>query len=258
MYLSKVENYKAPRFLLSPHLETIYPTLFRKVPDVSYERERIETPDDDFLDLDWIRGINKNRVVISHGLEGDSHRPYMRGMARAVSEGGSDVLAWNFRGCSGEMNRTLRFYHSGATDDLELVVQHAVNSGYKHIDLIGFSLGGNLTLKYLGEKGDQSIIHKGLALYSSCRQISSPANFIYSRRFLRNLSSKIKIKAKQMPDLLDVSRLNKVKTLMDFDDQYTAPIHGFKDARDYYAKCSSLFFLKNIKTPVLILNAADT
>lgn len=258
-----MEDYKVPRFFLSPHLETIYPALFRRVPGITYVRERIDTPDDDFLDLDWITKDFKELVIISHGLEGDSHRPYMRGMARAFSEAGSDVLAWNFRGCSGEMNRTLRFYHSGATDDLAHVIAHARSKGYQKINLIGFSLGGNLTLKFLGEQGENAPIHRAVAisvpldLHSSSVQISTPGNFIYSRRFLRNLSLKIRKKAEQMPGKLDVSQLDAVNTLKDFDDIFTAPIHGFENAEDYYRKSSSLYFLKDIRIPTLILNAAN-
>ena len=144
-------NYKRPSLLFSRHLETIYPALFRNV-DLNYQRERIATPDDDFLDLDWLKQGSKKLIIISHGLEGNSSRAYMKGMAKASSEKGFDVIAWNFRGCSDEMNKQLRFYHSGATDDLECVVAHAQRNGYTEIYLIGFSLGGNLTLKYLGER----------------------------------------------------------------------------------------------------------
>ena len=117
-------NYTRPSVLFSRHLETIYPALLRTV-DLEYQRERVSTPDGDFLDLDWIKQGSEKLVVISHGLEGNSHRAYMKGMARVFSKNGFDVLAWNFRGCSDEMNRLLRFYHSGATEDLDCVVAHA-------------------------------------------------------------------------------------------------------------------------------------
>ncbi len=263
VYIQRVKKYSRPPFFVSPHLETIYPALFRRVQGITYQRERIETPDDDFLDLDWIREGNSRLVIISHGLEGDSHRPYVRGMARAFSQQQYDVMAWNFRGCSGEMNRTLRFYHSGATDDLDLVVRHARTRGYRQISLIGFSLGGNLTLKYLGEQGPEAEIDRAMAisvpldLRSSCARISQPGNYVYSRRFLRNLSAKIRRKAALMPDELDETPLNNISTLMEFDDAYTAPIHGFRNALDYYEKCSSINFLSSICVPVLILNAAN-
>ncbi len=263
MYIGRVKAYQRPKLFISPHFETIYPALFRRVPEVDYTRERIDTKDEDFLDLDWIKQGSEKLVIISHGLEGDSHRPYVRGMARTFAQGGVDVLAWNFRGCSGEMNKTLRFYHSGAIDDLKWVIDHARKTGYDQINLVGFSLGGNLTLKYLGEYGAEAGINRAMAisvpleLHSSCVKIAEPQNFLYSRRFLRNLSEKVRRKAAIIPDQLDTEPLNRIKTLMEFDDFYTAPIHGFVNARDYYAKCSALYVLDNITTPTLILNAAN-
>ncbi len=118
-------NYKRPSFLFSAHLETIYPSLLRRLKEVAYQRERIQTPDYDFLDFDWLHKGSNKVVIISHGLEGNTSRDYMKGMANAFSETGFDVLAWNFRGCSEEMNKQLRFYHSGATEDLDCIVHHA-------------------------------------------------------------------------------------------------------------------------------------
>src|SRR6187431_2146497 len=138
-------NYAPPFAFFNAHVETIYPSLLRRVPLAPYHRERIVTPDQDFLDLDWLRQGSDKLIIISHGLEGNSERAYIKGMARAGMARGFDILAWNYRGCSGEMNRQLRFYHSGATDDLDWVIRHALQTGYKQINLIGFSLGGNLT-----------------------------------------------------------------------------------------------------------------
>jgi len=255
-------DYNRPFILFTAHLETIFPALLRKVKKLNFTRERIETPDDDFLDLDWIDNNSEYLIIISHGLEGSSDRPYMKGMAKAYSDNNFDVLSWNFRGCSEEINKQLRFYHSGATDDLDLVINHAQKKSYKAISLIGFSLGGNLTLKYLGEKTRKHIkravvFSVPLHLHSSCVKISESSNYLYSRRFLKNLKKKIMSKAEQMPDKLDIKGLKNIKTLKDFDDKYTAPIHGFKDAEDYYNACSSIYFLESIKTPTLIVNAAN-
>ncbi len=200
-----MKNYRPPTLLFNAHLETIYPSLFRNVEGVAYQRERIKTPDDDFLDLDWLKGSNKKLVIISHGLEGNSHRAYVKGMAKAFYNTGHDALCWNFRGCGEEMNHQLRFYHSGATDDLELVVKHAIRQQrYTEIYLVGFSLGGNLTLKYLGERGSNFYPElKGsvtfsvpLDLHTSSLQISQPSNWIYSQRFLSNLKAKVIQKSK--------------------------------------------------------------
>lgn len=258
-------NYKPPKLYFSPHIETILPALLRRVKFTPYKRERISTPDDDFLDLDWVQTKRERLVIISHGLEGNSNKPYVRGMGKAFYQNNYDILAWNYRGCSGEINKQLRFYHSGATDDLDLVVQHAISKGYKHIDMVGFSLGGNMTLKFLGEKKNKIYpeIKKAVAisvplnLHSSCIKISEPDNIIYSKRFLINLKKKVIQKAKVMPDKIQSNGIGKIKTLMAFDDAYTAPIHGFKNAIDYYKKCSSIYFLKDIKTPTLIINALN-
>ncbi len=254
-------NYKRPSFLFSGHLETIYPALLRSV-DIAYRRERISTHDDDFLDFDWIQNNNDKLVIISHGLEGNSTRAYIKGMARALAESGFDILAWNFRGCSEEMNRQLRFYHSGATEDLHCVVAHAIQKGYKEINLVGFSLGGNLTLKYLGERLPYPELRKAVAfstpldLYTSCIKISKPANRIYSNRFLTSLKEKIIRKSKNISGL-DLKDIDKINNLILFDDRYTAPLHGFKNAIDYYSKCSSLQFLDSITIPTLIINAQN-
>ncbi len=253
--------YSPPSFLFNAHLETIYPSLFRKV-NLEYQRERITLPDNDFLDLDWLKQGSQNLVIISHGLEGNSHRAYMKGMARAFYERGFDVLAWNYRGCSGEVNKALRFYHSGATDDLSSVVDHAISIGYENLFLIGFSLGGNLTLKYAGERKLGARI-KGVAtfsvpldLHTSCIQISKPSNWIYSHRFVRLLKQKVNAKAKVMQGL-STEGIDEITNLIDFDDRYTAPLHGFRNAIEYYQQCSSIKFLEGIKVPALIVNAKN-
>ncbi len=254
-------DYRRPLLLFSGHLETIYPAILRGV-DLTYERERITTPDHDFLDLDWIKHGSKKLAIISHGLEGNTTRAYMKGMARALSREGFDVLAWNFRGCSAEMNRQLRFYHSGATDDLDAVVKHGLQCGYSEIFLTGFSLGGNLTLKYLGENRAIPELKKAvvfstpLDLYTSCVKISKPGNMVYARRFLTSLKQKIRCKSSFMSGL-ELKGLDEIKTILEFDDRYTAPLHGFQGAMDYYKKCSSIHFLDSITTPTLIVNAQN-
>ncbi len=257
------EKYISPFSLFNAHLETIYPSLFRSVVLQPYQRERIETDDHDFLDLDWLTQQSKKLVIISHGLEGNTHRSYMKGMSSAFFANGFDTLAWNYRGCSEEMNKQLRFYHSGATDDLDRVVQHAISKNqYDAIYLIGFSLGGNLTLKYLGEQTPDPIIKKSIVfsvpvnLHTSCLQLSKPGNWIYSNRFLKSLKNKIIQKSKVMEGI-DLNGIEKITSLMQFDDHFTAPLHGFQDAIDYYQKCSSLYFLKNISIPTHIVNAQN-
>ena len=289
-----IENssYKVPFLFRSKHLNTIIPSTFRKVKGVNYERERIELPDGDFLDLDWSRVGSNKIAIVCHGLEGKSHRVYVRGMVRALNRGGWDAAAVNYRGCSGEPNRLLRSYHSGSTDDLHTIVTHVAESGplgtpaegaampkvlrntvgarradsaeYGKISLIGFSLGGNLILKYLGENvypipssvKIAAVVSTPCDLDSSVDEMDRWRNRIYLRRFLRMLHEKIKDKMHIFPGEINDDDFSSIKTLRQFDDRY-APIHGFKDARDYYEKCSSGQFLSGIKIPTLVINARD-
>jgi uncharacterized protein len=259
-----MKNYSPPLFLFNKHIETIYPSLVRKVEGVHYDRERLTLPDGDFLDLDWLRKGSKKLVILSHGLEGNSERSYIKGMAKAFFSYGYDILAWNYRGCSGEMNRTLRFYHSGATDDLDQVVKHALTLNYDDISLIGFSLGGNLTLKYLGERGasltqfirQAAVFSVPLNLHTSCIKISEPSNWIYNKRFLNSLKEKVITKSKLMEGI-DARKLESIKSLLEFDNTYTAPIHGFENAVDYYQRCSSIRFIEHIQRPTLVVNAVN-
>ncbi len=265
MPLIKSSAYRPPFYLFEGHSQTIVPGLFRNAHLLAFQRERISTPDDDFLDLDWLTQKSKQLIIISHGLEGNSQRPYMTGMAKAFYEQGWDALCWNFRGCSGEMNRQLRFYHSGATDDLDTVIRHALCKGYETVALCGFSLGGNLTLKYLGEQKENipSQIKGAVAisvpvhLSSSGKKLSQRENIVYAKRFLKTLKEKVRNKAAIYPKDLPLDQLDRIKTLKDFDDVYTGPLHGFRDAEDYYQQCSALYFLEHIKVKTLLLNALN-
>ena len=265
-------TYQAPWYLPNGHLQTIIPSLFRKVSGLKYKRERITTPDGDFLDLDWISlegtplPASDTLIIISHGLEGDSQRSYVKGLAKAFLTNGCHALAWNYRGCSGESNKLPHFYHSGATQDLAQVVEHVLQQKeYKQLVLAGFSLGGNLTLKYLGEQGGKlpSQIWKSvvfsvpLDLAASSRKIGLRGNRIYELRFLQHLRRKLRHKAQLQPGALNLKPLENIRTLWEFDDQYTAPLHGFKSAADYYARCSSIQFVQHIRIPTLILNAKN-
>ncbi|GAX61487.1 hydrolase of the alpha/beta-hydrolase fold [Candidatus Scalindua japonica] len=259
-------NYCPPLFLQNGHIQSIYPTLFRKFDTGFYQRERIFTPDDDFLDIDWSKIGSNKLAIISHGLEGSSHRNYVVGMVKILNRNGWDALAWNYRSCSGEINRQLRFYNSGTIDDLEFVIQHAVKAGsYKEIVLIGFSMGGNLTLLYLGNKGCQveSKIVKSVVfsvpcdLKASTQELARFKNKIYMKRFLKTLHQKIKDKMKIMPNQINDDDYNLIKNFKDYDDRYTAPLHGFNNAEDYWKKCSSKQFIPEIKIPTLMVNASN-
>ncbi|MEZ4900763.1 MAG: alpha/beta fold hydrolase [Spirosomataceae bacterium] len=269
MPLIHTHTHQPPTWLPNGHFQSIYPALFRQ-PKPSYYRERIPTPDNDFLDIDWsFSTLSSNNkpplVILSHGLEGSSTRQYITGMIKLLTQNGYDGLAWNYRSCSGELNRQIRFYHSGETADLDFIIQHAISKGYTNIQLMGFSLGGNVTLKYAGERGKN--IHsfvKKLVVFSvpmdllACsRNIEKPENRIYLWRFLQTLRPKIESKAQLFPDFFDVKRWKEVKTFWDFDHIYTGPLHGFEGADDYYQRCSSMYFVEKIAIPTLIVNAIN-
>lgn len=261
-------SYTAPTGLDGGHRQTLYASLFRRV-DFEYDhRERIETPDDDFLDLDWATtnpAPSKRTVLLTHGLEGSTRRGYMRGMARAFARRGWDVCALNLRGCSGEPNRQVATYHSGKTDDLALVVDHVLAHGYEAVALVGFSLGGNLTLKYLAERGptvDDRLrgavaLSAPVDLDASVDQIDRWTNWPYTQYFLRSLRRKMRVKAEQYPKRVSTGHLADIHSLRGFDDAYTAPLHGFDSAADYYQRASSKPLLSEISVPTLLLNAAD-
>ena len=260
-------TYKAPYFFRKGFVSTVYSGLFRSVNGLQQERERIELSDGDFLDLDWsfAKAKTNKLIIVLHGLEGNAQRPYMTGTAKLFTENNIDAVCVNFRGCSGEPNRKYYSYHSGATQDLHEVVQHIIESKhYSEIYIKGFSLGGNVTLKYLGERDNvPSQIKAGIAvsvpcfLKGSALELHTFKNILFHDRFKRYLVERLKLKQKQYPDKLKVEDINSIKTLNDFDNVYTSKAHGFIDAQDYYEKSSSLQFLNNIKTPTLIINALN-
>lgn len=260
-------TYRPPLFFRHGHLSTIYAGIVRKVNGVVQKRERLTLSDGDFLDLDWSTSADPTDklVILLHGLEGDAQRHYIVGSAKLLNLNGFDACAVNYRGCSGEPNTAYRSYHSGATEDLKEIIHHILTTKkYSEIYLKGFSLGGNLTLKYLGEgnKIPKEIkaavaVSVPCSLKDSCDQLLSSKNILYAKRFKRHLIAKLKQKQPQFPHLITDSDIKSIKTLKDFDDVYTSKAHHFKDAFDYYAKCSSLQFLEDIKVPSLIINAKD-
>ncbi len=246
------------------NVETIFTHMRRIVRGVRYKRERIETPDGDFLDLDWSRVDSSRLLILSHGLEGSSESIYIKGMTKAGNRDGFDVLAWNFRGCSGVPNRKAYSYHSGSTHDMRTLMRHVVKKDqYEEIYLIGYSMGANLTLKYLGEEEVYTPKQIKAAatfcapcdLSAACVNISKGFNRFYSNRFLKSLVAKVHVKRRTIPDYpISVADLERVTDLRSFDDVVTAPIHNFRDAEDYYQQCRSDRFIKKIHIPTLIVN----
>ncbi len=246
------------------HINTIYSSVFRKSDNISFNRKRIETPDDDFLDIDFLEGGNRKVVILCHGLEGSSSSKYILGISDLLHSSGYDIAAMNYRFCSGEINRQLRTYHSGETEDLNTVINYVLPD-YAEIYLIGFSLGGNIVLKYVGDERfpiDPKIkaivgVSVLVDLYGAALELSKLKNRLYTRRFLKTLARKIKLKHKQYPAQFDIKQLKRVKRLIDFDEYFTSTINGFKNAKDYYAQSNSKQFLSNIRIPTLVINSLD-
>lgn len=272
MPLIAPSSYEPPARLWNGHLQTIIPSLFRKV-SVPYVRERIDTPDNDFLDLDWAffndpgrrAELLKKLVILSHGLEGSSTSPYLAGMVQHLTRQGFTCLAWHYRSCSGEMNRQQRFYHVGETGDLNLVIQYALSKGYRTVYLMGFSAGGNVTLKYLGEKGKtlDPAIKKAVVfsvpvdLMGSSRRLEQWDSLVYNYRFSRTLKRKVLKKAAAMPGVFPTEAIRKTRSVREFDNTFTAPMNGFRDVTDYYTRSSSLQFIPNVAIPTLLINAKN-
>ncbi|MDA0772604.1 MAG: alpha/beta hydrolase [Cyanobacteria bacterium] len=264
MPIVKESSYKAPWIFQNPHLGTILPSLLRTSAKVDYVRERIITPDNDFLDLDWSKTNSKELAIVCHGLEGSSQSHYINHAVKSLNLSGIDALAMNYRDCSGEPNNLVKSYHSGKTEDLALLIDH-VQTNYESIYLIGFSIGGNLVLKYLGEQGS-SVMDKiklgitfavPLCLEACAHELAKPENAIYMKYFLYRLHRKIKKKIKKFPGQIDDKDFSKLKSFYDYDRAYTAPLNGFKDEYDYWDKASCKKYLDDIKVPSFVINSLD-
>lgn len=256
-----------PRYQYNGHLQTIVPSLTRKVQGVIYQRERLVLSDGDFVDIDWLRQPHHRKlVVLTHGLEGDSDRQYMKGTARLFHLNDFDVLAWNCRSCSGEMNRAFRLYNHGEIGDIGEVIDHALQQKpYDELILVGYSMGGNITLKYAGVNGAKlpSIVKRAIAisapvnLETSAGLLDWPSNRFYRNRFMKKLARKMTLKATQYPERIDLCKLKQVRRWKDFDDYFSAPVNGYRDADDFYQQASAIHFMSGLTIPTLLLNAQN-
>lgn len=258
-----------PRWVAGPHAQTLLARILRPAPEARYQRERLETPDGDFLDVDWGPRPDDDApiVFILHGLEGSSQRRYVRNLGKELTDRGMQAVAVNFRGCSGEPNRALHFYHSGETGDPSwLIEQIQQRHPHRKVGAAGFSLGGNVMLKMLGERDDG-----GAGLVDAAAAMSVPYDLAagcalleesfmgraYSGYFLRSLRRKVEGKSKALSERIDLDAARSASTIRVFDDLVTAPLNGFRDAAEYYAECSSNRFLKGIRVPTLLLHSVD-
>ena len=258
-------SFVPPWWLKNPHLQTFWPVLVRRQAPLEYRAERLELADGDFVDLCWTGPEEGPLVIVLHGLQGSVSSPYVIGLMRALMASGTRGVLMHFRGCSGEPNRLARGYHSGDTGDLGALID-VVRAREPDTPLaaVGYSLGGNVLLKYLGEAGEDTPLQVAVAvsvplvLRAASDRLRQGLSRVYDRYLLRALLAGAKKKSEQLAAAgLDVTSVLQCRTIREFDDRLTAPLHGFSDALDYYTRCSSRSFLGRIQIPTLILHAAD-
>ena len=258
-------SYLPSRIWQNPHVSTIYPSAFRKVNGVNYTRERLELSDGDFLDLDWSKSSANNHklAIFTHGFLGNSTRPYLLGGVKAFNLANYDALAWNHRGLSGENNRFEKITTHGSSNDLEEVINYVLSKKqYTEIILVGYSKGGNISMKYAGQKAENipSEIKKIIAISSPTDlqgsvDVMGKSGF-YTERFKTKLI-KFLLNRSELIDNQILKDFSKFKYLDDFTDNYIAPLHGFKDGRDYYEQCAAMQLVDKIRVPTLSLNAKN-
>lgn len=240
----------------------------RSVQAVPQTRERLQLKDGDFIDIDWSYAkscASRNVLVVLHGLDGNAQRPYVLGLAHHFNHHAWDVAAINFRGCSGEINKLYRSYNAGASEDLDHVVKHILsNKKYESLAINGFSLGGNLLLKYLGEGNDLPTELKAAVaisapcdLYASLKKLDENRNWLYSKRFVLQLKKQLRLREHYFPEEINKQQIANCTNLYAIDDLYTSQAHGYSNALEYYEKSSALNFIPNIKTPTLLINAEN-
>lgn len=261
-------QFKPAWWLRNSHLQTLWPVLLRKRklhPAIHLMRERLELPDGDFLDLDWVNKDAQGPIIILlHGFEGSIQSHYAKGMLNAMHQQGWRCVFMHFRGCSGEDNRLQRGYHSGDTSDLAYLV-NSLQFQEPHTPLaaIGYSLGGNILLKWLGETGSMNPLKAAIAisvpfeLKKAATRVQAGFSRFYQWYFLHCLLKRLQRKHAKVPAPVDLSAVNRVHSLREFDEVFTAPVYGFHDAEEYYASASSRQYLRFIQVPTLLLHAKD-
>ena len=265
-----ISSYRAPAWLPGGHLQTLYASLLAPRPRVAYRRERWNTPDGDFIDLDWAQIRNaadaNPLVVLFHGLEGNSHSQYASALMAATRDRGWRGVVVHFRGCGGELNRLPRAYHSGDSAEIDWILRRLkLDNPSIQLFAAGVSLGGNALLKWLGEQRDAAN-----AIVAGAASISAPVdlmasgdalgrgfNMIYTRNFLATMRRKTLAKLALFPELCDRERMLDSRTLREFDNIVTAPLHGYRDTDDYWTRASSKPLLRHIAAPTLMINARN-
>lgn len=251
-------------WLKNPHLQTLWAGLIRRQPELNYRRERLELPDGDFVDIDWTLGNSGPIVVILHGLTGSIESKYARGLMNAAHDRGWRAVLMNFRGQSGEPNRLPRSYHSGDTGDLDFLVRTLKSrEPDTPLAVVGYSLGGNATLKWMGEQGEQAPVLTAVAVsppfdLSICaKSINSGLSRGYQNKLLRDMRLAVETKFSDMQPPIELPDLDQLNDFFSYDDAITAPLHGFRDVEHYYEESSCGKYLKDIRIETLIIHAID-
>jgi predicted alpha/beta-fold hydrolase len=284
----QVKPFVPARFLGNAHAQTLYANLARRVPTLAARRERVELEDGDFVDVDVVaaeRGPSTRHgslvprdpclaqgdreehqpwVLVLHGLEGSSEAPYVRGLAHMLAAQGVESCLLNYRGCSGEPNRLPRSYHSGETGDVLRAYEHLARTRRGPCALVGFSIGANLTMKLLGELGEQAppfvlsiAVSPPFELERCARHLDRPAGLPYREHLLSTLRAKALAKLDHFPRLASAKGVRAARTFQAFDEEYTAPVHGFKGAHDYWERSSGGRYLEGIERDLLIITSDD-
>lgn len=250
------DNFTPNLVFRNKHINTLY-RYFKPIKQVNYTRKRFDTSDSDFLDLDCSL-VNSDKLILAiHGLEGSSNSKYIQALCHEANKEGYDVIAINLRGCSGVPNHKLASYHSGKTDDIIEIVQHYTKK-YDEINLVGYSLGGNIVLKLMGEfnQSHANLIHKAVGVSAPCdlkgsaQMLSLFENRLYQANFIKTLKEKAKEKINRHPEYnLEKEKILSALSFKEFDNYFTAPTHGFVDAEEYWDKSSSKAFLTRINKP---------
>jgi uncharacterized protein len=257
-------EFRPARFLANRHLQTLVPNVFFRRAHPLLRRERLELPDGDFIDVDWTARKDGPIVVVLHGLEGSIRSHYAAGIMQRIDELGYRGALIHFRGCSGEPNRLPIGYHSGFTQDFEyfsgLLKQREPETP---LAAIGYSLGGNALLKWLGESPNTHRLVTGIAvsvpfdLADASRVIETGFSRLYKWNLLGRMKRSSIAKFSEIKAPYPLPDIRRIRTFRQFDDQLTAPLHGYKHADDYYRSCSARYFMKNINVPTLVLHSAD-
>ena len=271
-------KFKSAWWLPEGHSQTLW-RKFAGSPAVNHVRERVELSDGDFIDIDWLTAEERAKnsaqplVFILHGLCGSSSSSYVLSLQTLLIENGFNSVVMNFRGCSGELNRKAQAYHSGVSHDLEEVLRNVISQHKPEaVSLVGYSLGANVLLKWLGEHYDYSKVDKAVAVSTPftlglcSREMLSGLSRFYGRYFTKRLLSdylhkgkefELQDKGPELEELLGLGDVSRVSNIWEFDDQITAPLHGFESANDYYKRCSSIKFLPEISASTLLIQSYD-